>query len=131
MDRFAEGRGHEREIDMLWELTKEIEGHTICKLQNRKSAHRQYAPTIFDRPEFSFLGALGDAAAWPVQGLLRHFRPEVEKRIAEFRSVNGPVLFGGHLLNEMNRDLALPDNLGVSAQPGFKAPALPPQAGAS
>jgi NADH:ubiquinone oxidoreductase subunit F (NADH-binding) len=36
------------EIDMLWELTKQIEGHTIC--------------------------ALGDAAAWPVQGLIRHFR---------------------------------------------------------
>mgnify|MGYP001570950098 FL=1 len=48
MDRFVEGRAHEREIDMLYELTKEIEGHTIC--------------------------ALGDAAAWPVQGLLRHFR---------------------------------------------------------
>lgn len=36
------------EIDMLWEVTKQIEGHTIC--------------------------ALGDAAAWPVQGLIRHFR---------------------------------------------------------
>ncbi len=43
------------EIDMLWELTKQIEGHTIC--------------------------ALGDAAAWPVQGLIRHFRPEMEARI--------------------------------------------------
>ena len=48
MDRMVEGRAHEREIDMLYELTKEIEGHTIC--------------------------ALGDAAAWPIQGLLRHFR---------------------------------------------------------
>ena len=37
---------------------KEIEGHTIC--------------------------ALGDAAAWPIQGLIRHFRPEIEKRIADF-----------------------------------------------
>ena len=43
------------EIDMLQELTKQIEGHTIC--------------------------ALGDAAAWPVQGLIRHFRPELEARI--------------------------------------------------
>lgn len=48
MDRMVVGRAHEREIEMLQELTKEIEGHTIC--------------------------ALGDAAAWPVQGLLRHFR---------------------------------------------------------
>jgi len=48
MDRFVVGRAHEREIEMLYELTKQIEGHTIC--------------------------ALGDAAAWPVQGLLRHFR---------------------------------------------------------
>jgi NADH:ubiquinone oxidoreductase subunit F (NADH-binding) len=40
---------------MLQELTKQIEGHTIC--------------------------ALGDAAAWPVQGLIRHFRPELESRI--------------------------------------------------
>jgi len=39
------------------EITKQIEGHTIC--------------------------ALGDAAAWPVQGLIRHFRPELERRILE------------------------------------------------
>ncbi len=45
------------EIDLLQEVTKEIEGHTIC--------------------------ALGDAAAWPIQGLIRHFRPEIERRIAE------------------------------------------------
>ena len=44
-----------REIDMLWEVTTQIEGHTIC--------------------------AFGDGAAWPVQGLLRHFRPEIERRI--------------------------------------------------
>jgi NADH-quinone oxidoreductase subunit F len=45
------------EIDMLHEVTKQIEGHTIC--------------------------ALGDAAAWPIQGLIRHFRPELERRINE------------------------------------------------
>ncbi|MGF1561624.1 MAG: NADH-quinone oxidoreductase subunit NuoF [Geminicoccaceae bacterium] len=45
------------EIDMLYDVTKEIEGHTIC--------------------------ALGDAAAWPVQGLIRHFRDEIERRITE------------------------------------------------
>jgi NADH-quinone oxidoreductase subunit F len=48
------------EIDLLLEVTKQIEGHTIC--------------------------ALGDAAAWPIQGLFRHFRPEVERRIRDYRS---------------------------------------------
>ena len=47
-----------REIDTLWDVTKQIEGHTIC--------------------------AFGDGAAWPVQGLLRHFRPEIERRIDQY-----------------------------------------------
>ena len=55
MDRFVDGNFKEAEINMLYELTKQIEGHTIC--------------------------ALGDAAAWPIQGLIRHFRPELEQRI--------------------------------------------------
>jgi NADH-quinone oxidoreductase subunit F len=42
---------------MLQQVTKQVEGHTIC--------------------------ALGDAAAWPIQGLIRHFRPELERRIEE------------------------------------------------
>jgi len=58
MERMAEGRARVEEIDLLWEVTKEIEGHTIC--------------------------ALGDAAAWPVQGLIRHFRPEIEARIESY-----------------------------------------------
>ncbi|KAG1473889.1 hypothetical protein G6F56_000692 [Rhizopus delemar] len=62
MDRFEDGRGHKEEIDQIWELTKQIEGHTIC--------------------------ALGDAAAWPVQGLIRHFRPELEERMAKFDLAN-------------------------------------------
>lgn len=74
MDRMTEGRAAEREIDMMYELTKQIEGHTIC--------------------------ALGDAAAWPVQGLLQKFRPEVIKRIKEFEAKNGPVAFGGQLVSE-------------------------------
>jgi len=86
MDRLAEGRGHLREIDMLLELTKQIEGRTIC--------------------------ALGDAAAWPIQGLMRHFRPEVEARINKFRAENGPVLFGGRLLSQVDPTHAFPDNLG-------------------
>ena len=88
MDRFAEGRGHAREIDMLLELTKQVEGRTIC--------------------------ALGDAAAWPIQGLMRHFRPEVEKRIEAFRRENGKVLFGGRMAAEMDPTLAIPDNLGAN-----------------
>ncbi|HEX8808753.1 MAG TPA: NADH-quinone oxidoreductase subunit NuoF, partial [Xanthobacteraceae bacterium] len=58
LTRMAEGRAHKREIDLLWDVTTQIEGHTIC--------------------------AFGDGAAWPVQGLLRHFRPEIEKRIDQY-----------------------------------------------
>lgn len=57
LTRMVDGRAEIEEIDKLWEVTKEVEGHTIC--------------------------ALGDAAAWPVQGLIRHFRPEIERRIVE------------------------------------------------
>ncbi len=57
MTRLVEGKARIEEIDLLQDVTKEIEGHTIC--------------------------ALGDAAAWPVQGLIRHFRPEIERRIRE------------------------------------------------
>jgi NADH-quinone oxidoreductase subunit F len=59
----AEGRAHKREIDMLMQVTQQIEGHTIC--------------------------AFGDGAAWPVQGLLRHFRPEIERRIDEYTARTG------------------------------------------
>jgi len=57
MTRLVEGRARPEEIDMLFDVTREIEGHTIC--------------------------ALGDAAAWPVQGLIRHFRHELEARIKD------------------------------------------------
>jgi NADH-quinone oxidoreductase subunit F len=57
MTRMVKGDAKVPEIDLLQEVSKEIEGHTIC--------------------------ALGDAAAWPIQGLIRHFRPEMERRIAE------------------------------------------------
>ncbi|MEX2449956.1 MAG: NADH-quinone oxidoreductase subunit NuoF [Rhodospirillales bacterium] len=62
MDRMVVGSAITEEIDLLEEVTRQIEGHTIC--------------------------ALGDAAAWPVQGLIRHFRPEIEKRIAEYQASN-------------------------------------------
>jgi len=55
MERMVAGKAKVEEIDLLLDVTKEVEGHTIC--------------------------ALGDAAAWPIQGLMRHFRSEVERRI--------------------------------------------------
>jgi NADH-quinone oxidoreductase subunit F len=58
LTRMAEGRAEKREIDMLLEVSYQIEGHTIC--------------------------ALGDAAAWPVQGLIRHFRHVIEERIDQY-----------------------------------------------
>jgi len=61
MERLRTGDAEVSEIDTLYQVTKQVEGHTIC--------------------------ALGDAAAWPIQGLLRHFRPEVERRIAERKGV--------------------------------------------
>ena len=60
MHRLVEGRAEIAEIDLLEQVTRQVEGHTIC--------------------------ALGDAAAWPIQGLLRHFRPMVEARIANYHS---------------------------------------------
>jgi NADH-quinone oxidoreductase subunit F len=56
MERMVTGEAEAEEIDNLLEVTYQVEGHTIC--------------------------ALGDAAAWPIQGLIRHFRPELERRIA-------------------------------------------------
>ena len=55
MERMVTGNARIEEIDALEDVTKQVEGHTIC--------------------------ALGDAAAWPIQGLIRHFRPEMERRI--------------------------------------------------
>ena len=60
MQRMVKGEAESKEIDMLEEVTRQIEGHTIC--------------------------ALGDAAAWPVQGLIRHFRPEMEMRIQSYKA---------------------------------------------
>jgi NADH-quinone oxidoreductase subunit F len=60
MNRMVKGNAELEEIDMLEEVTRQVEGHTIC--------------------------ALGDAAAWPIQGLIRSFRPELERRIKEARA---------------------------------------------
>ena len=55
LERMVKGEAEKSEIDMLLDVTHQVEGHTIC--------------------------ALGDAAAWPVQGLIRHFRHVIEERI--------------------------------------------------
>ncbi|AEG48871.1 NADH-quinone oxidoreductase, F subunit [Sphingobium chlorophenolicum L-1] len=65
MERLRSGDADISEIDMLQQVTKQVEGHTIC--------------------------ALGDAAAWPIQGLIRHFRPEIERRINENKG-SAPVM---------------------------------------
>jgi NADH-quinone oxidoreductase subunit F len=60
LERMQKGEAEKREIDLLWNVTKQVEGHTIC--------------------------ALGDAAAWPVQGLIRNFRHVIEERIDAHRA---------------------------------------------
>tara|TARA_R110000787_G_scaffold239367_7_gene345630 strand:- start:53568 stop:54857 length:1290 start_codon:yes stop_codon:yes gene_type:complete len=59
LGRIHAGNATSAEIDLLQEVTKQVEGHTIC--------------------------ALGDAAAWPIQGLIRHFRPLMEERVGNGR----------------------------------------------
>ncbi|MEO5338388.1 MAG: NADH-quinone oxidoreductase subunit NuoF [Magnetospirillum sp. WYHS-4] len=60
MERMAVGNITNEEIDLLEDVSRQVEGNTIC--------------------------ALGDAAAWPIQGLIRHFRPLIERRMAEFKA---------------------------------------------
>ena len=62
MMRLCRGEARIEEIDELLDISKQVEGHTIC--------------------------ALGDAAAWPIQGLIRHFRHEIEDRIKNFKKVS-------------------------------------------
>ncbi len=64
MERLVVGDAEVESIDMLLDVTDQVEGHTIC--------------------------AFGDAAAWPIQGLVRHFRPELERRIVERRTAQSP-----------------------------------------
>ncbi|SHO66171.1 NADH dehydrogenase subunit F [Pseudoxanthobacter soli DSM 19599] len=68
MERLVKGEAEKKEIDLLLQVTTQVEGHTIC--------------------------ALGDAAAWPIQGLIRHFRPLIEARIDAYhsRTVQGATL---------------------------------------
>jgi NADH-quinone oxidoreductase subunit F len=62
MEKMRTGNAEISDIDTLYDVTKQVEGHTIC--------------------------ALGDAAAWPIQGLIKHFRPEMERRINEAKGDN-------------------------------------------
>jgi NADH-quinone oxidoreductase subunit F len=79
MNRMVQGRAEVEEIDLLYQVTKQVEGHTIC--------------------------ALGDAAAWPIQGLIRHFRPVIEERIAAYKAKAAP-----------GRLAPVPGNLPIAAE---------------
>ena len=71
MERMASGEAETREVDMLLDVASEVEGHTIC--------------------------GLGDFAAWPIHGLFRHFRPEIEARIHAYRA-RRPHVVGAALM---------------------------------
>ena len=60
-ERMVHGEVSEGDIDVLFDITKRVEGNTIC--------------------------ALGEAAAWPIQGLLRHFSPIIKERIRSRQAV--------------------------------------------
>tara|TARA_B100001123_G_scaffold407269_1_gene499373 strand:+ start:113 stop:373 length:261 start_codon:yes stop_codon:yes gene_type:complete len=83
LERMQKGEASREEIDMLFDVTKQIEGHTIC--------------------------AFGEGSAWPVQGLLRHFKEEIEKRnnfnplIDKKRNI--PYLVDQHLLDKENAEV--------------------------
>jgi len=81
LERMAKGKATLKEIELLTDVTKQIEGHTIC--------------------------AFGEGSAWPVQGLLRHFKKEIEKRnstdpLVNKRKIDIPYLIDQHLLEEEN-----------------------------
>ena len=80
LERMAKGEASREEVNMLMDVTKQIEGHTIC--------------------------AFGEGAAWPVQGLLRHFRKEIESRCREEplikKKIDNPYLVDQHLLENEN-----------------------------
>ncbi|MBT5047514.1 MAG: NADH-quinone oxidoreductase subunit NuoF [Rhodospirillaceae bacterium] len=65
MEKLVVGDAEIGDIDMLLDVASQVEGHTIC--------------------------ALGDAAAWPIQGLVRHFRDEIEQRIVERKRTGEPA----------------------------------------
>ena len=80
LDRTVKGKASYNDISLLDDVTKQIEGHTIC--------------------------AFGEGSAWPVQGLLRHFRKEIEDRCRDEplikKKINNPYLVDQHLLESEN-----------------------------
>ena len=81
LERMAKGEATVKEVDLLFDVTKQIEGHTIC--------------------------AFGEGSSWPVQGLLKHFRKEIEKRnssepLINNKNLNIPYLIDQHLLEKKN-----------------------------
>ncbi len=80
LERMAKGEATKDEVDMLGDVTNQIAGHTIC--------------------------AFGEGSSWPVQGLLRHFKKEIEERnnldpIVQKKN-NIPYLVDQHLLDKKN-----------------------------
>ena len=61
LQRIVDGKGQEGDLELLRSAAGQIEGHTIC--------------------------AFGEAAAWPVQGMLRHFWSEFEYYVTHGRSM--------------------------------------------
>ena len=80
LNRATKGETTLSDIDLLEDVTKQIEGHTIC--------------------------AFGEGSAWPVQGLLRHFRKEVDKKCSNDPLIKKkkdiPYLVDQHLLEKKN-----------------------------
>jgi NADH-quinone oxidoreductase subunit F len=80
LNRATKGETTLSDIDLLEDVTKQIEGHTIC--------------------------AFGEGSAWPVQGLLRHFRKEVDKKCSNDplikKKKDVPYLIDQHLLEKKN-----------------------------
>ena len=80
LERIADGDSTYKEIDLLYNVTKQIEGHTIC--------------------------AFGEGSVWPIQGLLKHFKKEIEKRCNDEpfikKKSNIPYLIDQHLLEKDN-----------------------------
>ncbi|MES1910478.1 MAG: NADH dehydrogenase flavoprotein subunit 1 [Cercozoa sp. M6MM] len=99
MKRFELGKADQAEIEALWDVSKQIEGHTIC--------------------------ALGAAAAWPVQGLIRHFRPVMEERVAA--GYGTPIDLERRfeqLIHEQKVSTVEPAEVALNASPAPETPAM-------
>eukprot|EP01035_Chromulina_nebulosa_P067815 gene67815-92914_t len=98
LERMAVGEADPSEIDLLLDVAGQVEGHTIC--------------------------ALGDAAAWPVQGLIRHFRHEIEDRISAYRSRRAN--FAGHAIAAPEKAEPTPTEIVAAEAPVSDAVARTP-----